>query len=262
MNASRGPAARSLSNNPLITCLSVLLLVVTAGRLEAQWTFPPGPPPDEYGNIQINRTTERTALFSHWTHRQKFTCRVCHFELEFSMFANTTGITEAANQAGRYCGSPGCHDGKAAFGHAEGNCTRCHTTDTGEYRKKFSALSKFPKAKYGNNIDWVQALDKGLIKPVQYLSIKPADVAVIKPLLLEAEWSGIPPAVFSHKKHSQWLDCNNCHPDIFNIKKKTTKHFAMDRILKREFCGVCHLTVAFPMNDCKRCHADRGSVKE
>jgi c(7)-type cytochrome triheme protein len=52
----------------------------------------------------------------------------------------------------------------------------------------------------------------------------------------------------------QWLDCNNCHPDNFNIKKKTTKHFSMERILKREFCGVCHLTVAFPMDDCKRCY--------
>jgi hypothetical protein len=24
--------------------------------------------------------------------------------------------------------------------------------------------------------------------------------------------------------------------------------------LAGEFCGVCHMTVAFPMNDCKRCH--------
>ena len=30
--------------------------------------------------------------------------------------------------------------------------------------------------------------------------------------------------------------------------------FSMPLILKGEFCGVCHVTVAFPMNDCKRCH--------
>jgi hypothetical protein len=45
-------------------------------------------------------------------------------------------------------------------------------------------------------------------------------------------------------------------------KKKTTKHFSMDRILKGEFCGVCHLTVVFPMNDCKRCHTNHSSIPE
>lgn len=28
----------------------------------------------------------------------------------------------------------------------------------------------------------------------------------------------------------------------------------MNNILKGEFCGVCHLSVAFPVNDCARCH--------
>jgi hypothetical protein len=36
----------------------------------------------------------------------------------------------------------------------------------------------------------------------------------------------------------------------------------MARILKREFCGVCHLTVAFPMNDCKRCHPNSPNILE
>ncbi len=248
----------------LLSCMSTLaLLVLLAGRPEAQWTFPPGPPPDEYGNLLISRTGEVAVTFSHWTHRQKFTCRVCHFELEFSMLVNTTGITEEANKSGRFCGAAGCHDGKAAFGHQdESACKQCHNANISFGKQKFSKLSKFPTSKFGNNIDWDQALDKGLIKPVNYLTIKPPAVATVKPLLLEAEWSGIPAAVFSHKQHSKWLDCNNCHPDIFNIKLKTTKHFAMDRILKREFCGVCHLTVAFPMNDCKRCHTGRVGPQE
>ena len=46
----------------------------------------------------------------------------------------------------------------------------------------------------------------------------------------------------------------NCHPDVFNIKKKTTEHFEMRFILEGRFCGACHLTVAFPLNDCMRCH--------
>jgi c(7)-type cytochrome triheme protein len=242
----------------------VLLLSASPGRTQSMFDLPSVLPPDEYGNILINRTSSKeAATFSHWIHRQKFTCRVCHFELEFNMLVNTTEITEAANKSGRYCGAGGCHDGKAAFGHEEPHCKKCHNGDNGYGKKKFSKLSKLPNAKYGNGIDWSQALAKGLIKPVHYLTVKPpSDIAIIKPLLLEAEWAGIPPAIFSHKVHTQWLDCNNCHPDIFNIKLKTTKHFAMDRILKREFCGVCHLSVAFPMNDCKRCHSDRPNLQE
>jgi c(7)-type cytochrome triheme protein len=246
----------------MLLCVSAaMLLFAVPGGSQTFFDLPPAPPPDEYGNIIISRTAE-DAVFSHWLHRQKFTCRVCHFELEFNMQVNTTEITEAANKSGRYCGANGCHDGKAAFGHEKPHCEKCHTSNRGAGKEKFSKLSKLPKAKYGNGIDWGQAVSKGLIKPAHYLDVKPPAVAVIKPLLLEAEWAGIPAAIFSHKVHTQWLDCNNCHPDIFNIKLKTTKHFSMSRILNREFCGVCHLSVAFPMDDCKRCHTDHPNVTE
>ena len=46
-----------------------------------------------------------------------------------------------------------------------------------------------------------------------------------KELLLEAEMSIIPPAIFPHKAHTAWLDCDNCHPDLFNIKKKGNAFF-------------------------------------
>jgi c(7)-type cytochrome triheme protein len=251
----------------LMPCAAVLLLFAAPGSGRAHWELPTVLPAEEHGNLLIERTADahgvKAVTFSHWIHRQRFTCRVCHFELEFNMLANTTEITEAANRSGRYCGTSGCHDGKAAFGHEKPNCDRCHNGNRASGKEKFSRLSKFPKAKFGNGINWVKAVDKGLIAPATYLTLKPpTDVAVIKPIMLEAEWSSIPPAIFSHKAHMQWLDCNNCHPEIFNIKKKTTKHFAMDRILRREFCGVCHLTVAFPMDDCKRCHSNQSSLQE
>jgi c(7)-type cytochrome triheme protein len=238
----------------------LLLFLGMAEQSYAQfWEMPAALPPDEFGNLLINRTSERKgvkpAVFSHWEHRRKFTCRVCHFELEFNMQVNTTEITDAAIRAGKYCGANGCHDNKASFGNEKPHCEKCHNGNIGYGREKFSELSKLPKAKFGNRIEWVQAINSGSIAPVNYLTIKPPEeVAIVKNLVLEAEWAGIPPAVFSHKAHASWLDCNNCHPDIFNLKKKTTKHFSMERILKREFCGVCHLTVAFPMNDCKGCH--------
>ena len=247
--------------------LSIVLLLSASKSSNGQFSLPATLPPDEFGNLLINRTSEargiKPVVFSHWVHRQKHTCRVCHFELEFNMLVNSTEITEAANMGGRYCGASGCHDGITAFGHENPHCEKCHNGDIGYGKEKFSRLSKLPKTKFGNMVDWTQALDKGMIKPAHYLTVKPpAAAAAIKPLLLEAEWSGIPAAIFSHKKHTRWLDCNNCHPDIFNIKKKTTKHFSMDRILKREFCGICHLTVAFPMNDCKGCHPNRPNLQE
>jgi len=111
------------------------------------WDFPPAPPADEYGNILINRTSEKNnvkpATFSHWIHRQKHTCRVCHFELEFNMKVNTTEITEAANKSGKYCGAGSCHDGKAAFGHDEPNCEKCHNGNKGYGKGKFSKLCSF-----------------------------------------------------------------------------------------------------------------------
>ncbi len=253
----------------LFSFVIIALLSLTTKHALASWEMmmPSLLPPEEHGNILINRISDgngvKAVTFSHWIHRQKFTCRVCHFELEFNMLANSTEITEAANKSGRYCGASGCHDGKAAFGHEQPHCDTCHNDNLDYGKEKFGKLSKFPKSKFGNQINWVAALDKGLIHPVNYLTIKPPDnIVIIKPLMLEAEWSGIPAAIFSHKVHTQWLDCNNCHPDIFNIKKKTTKHFSMERILKREFCGVCHLTVAFPMDDCRRCHTNRSSLQE
>lgn len=217
----------------------------------------PLPPPEEYGNILIDRTSIKNdvkpATFSHWSHRKKYTCRVCHYELQFAFGINTTEITEEDNKNGLFCGA--CHDGKIVFGHTKENCDKCHNGDISYGKENFSELkNKLPKAKFGNEIDWAQALQKGIIKPKYsiYKDEKPLDFD--KKLELRAEWSGISPAVFPHATHVQWLDCGNCHPDIFNIKKKTTKHFEMKFILDKKFCGACHLSVAFPIDDCKGCH--------
>lgn len=239
-------------------------LILIAGVLlshegsPAYWNLPPLPPAHQYGNILINRTSEKNkvkpATFSHWSHRLQYTCRVCHLELEFEMKQNTTEITEKANQEGKFCGARGCHDGKAAFGHGKENCDKCHNGDINYGKEKFAQLKNYPKTGFGNKVDWVKAMQSGLIKPKNFIMTEPGDMSFDKTLDLQAEWSGIPPAIFPHKPHIQWLDCSNCHPDIFNIKKKTTKHFSMVLSLKGNFCGVCHLKIAFPFQDCKRCH--------
>lgn len=249
------------------TVITRLLLPVTI-LLLAELAFPHGdlklpalPAPEDYGDVLMDRVSAKNGVtpvvFSHWVHRTKYTCRVCHAELEFAMKANETGVVCGNGEAkDRHCTT--CHNGKTAFSakNEEGdNCKKCHNADTSPERDKFYALQKsLPRAKYGNEIDWVKALDSGLIKPKESLSEGYQSMALDKTLTLAAEMSGIPPAVFPHKTHVRWLDCSNCHPDIFNIKKKTTRHFSMARILNGEFCGACHLRIAFPLNECKRCH--------
>lgn len=253
-------ASTGKTGQPVVWTLLLLLSVVTTAFAAGFWDLPRAVPPEQYGNILINRLSEKNAVkpvsFSHWLHRRKYTCRVCHFELEFNMKSNTTEITEAANRKGQFCGNSGCHDGIKSFGHTDvADCNKCHNGNTSYSKERFASLAKLPKADHGNKIDWGMALSRGLIVPKKYLTLKPdTQVTFKETLLLESDWQGIPPAVFSHLPHVWQLDCSNCHPDLFNVKKKTTQHFSMVANLQGEFCGVCHMNVAFPMADCKRCH--------
>jgi len=235
-----------------------LLAVLAIGSIAVgQFLLPPLPKPYEYGNVVINRTSEAHGVapvtFSHWTHRMQYACRVCHFELGFEFKANATEITEEDCRNGRFCGA--CHDGSTAFGHDQGNCQRCHASKPPDRKKAFKQTRDLPRSEFGNEIDWTEAVDKGLIAP-RYSIFNPEEqpYEFDKLLRLEAEWSMISPAEFPHRAHVAWLDCADCHPDVFNVKKKTTKHFEMRFILEGKFCGVCHLSVAFPIDHCKGCH--------
>jgi len=65
------------------------------------------------------------AIFSHWQHRVKFKCFVCHSkEIGFGMKADTTPVTMDAINDGKYCGA--CHKGLPAFAVGFETCTRCH----------------------------------------------------------------------------------------------------------------------------------------
>jgi len=244
----------------MVLRLMVLLaaLLVFQPACAGVFQLPEHPPLHRYGDLLIDRGSAAAGMpgvfFSHWTHRTRYTCRVCHFELGFDFAVNQTGMTEADNRDGQYCGA--CHDGRAAFGPTPENCQNCHTgpaeLDAKDFARRRQAL---PPAVYGNGINWTRALEKGVIQPLYSLyhpEERPLDYA--KQLELVANWSMVKPAIFDHATHGQWLDCSNCHPDIFNIKLKGTRHFAMSYILERKFCGVCHLNVAFPLDECDLCH--------
>ncbi len=240
----------------------IFLLLTAVSTLSWQYagavaySLPELPAASLYGNILIDRSSTENGVkpvsFSHWTHRTRFTCRVCHTELEFDMAVSVTEVSCEDIKDGRFCGA--CHNGKQAFGPKD-NCAYCHNGDLGFRSDAFAEFTQdLPPDEFGNQIDWSEMMRRGNVQPSHFLNDPPAETTYDKELKLEAAWGRIPPAVFPHKEHLQWVDCDTCHPDLFNIKQKTTEHFSMNRILKGEFCGYCHMKVAFPMNACERCH--------
>jgi c(7)-type cytochrome triheme protein len=226
-------------------------------------TIPSNGPFWKYGTLEMRRKTKKAgipaAVFAHWSHRARYTCRVCHQELGFSMRSGDTGITRSQYVSGKYCGA--CHNGVTAFTVQEGTarqCDRCHMKDTQALEDQFESFVRdLPFASFGNGIDWAEAIKTGKISPINALKSEqtiqqlPEKLKLPMKLGTAVQRSDL---TFSHEEHFFELDCSACHPDIFNVKKKGTKAFTMESNIYGSFCGACHMRVAFPMNDCKRCH--------
>ena len=105
----------------------------------------------------------------------------------------------------------------------------------------------------GGTVDWVQAFKDKLISPRESLDpTKPP----VPPFAFDIDIPAVgamPNVVFPHFPHTYWLDCGNCHPDIF-VMKKGANPISMVKIVNGEFCGRCHGRVAFPISNCSRCH--------
>lgn len=82
------------------------------------------------GDVTFERKTKGDedfppAVFSHWLHRVKFKCYVCHnASVGFQLKAGSAAITMDGIAAGKYCGA--CHKGQPAFAVAFETCSRCH----------------------------------------------------------------------------------------------------------------------------------------
>lgn len=81
-----------------------------------------------YGDVISKRTHQPgvgvpPAVFSHWFHRIRFRCSVCHPAL-FHMQESEEEPRMVELQEGRYCGA--CHNGRTAFPISFGTCFRCH----------------------------------------------------------------------------------------------------------------------------------------
>ena len=115
------------------------------------------------------------------------------------------------------------------------------------------ALSNLAPDHAGNQVRWVQALEKGEIRPREKLFPQTEIRKLDKDIILDVK--GAMPAVrFPHRQHTEWLDCVNCHDGIFKTETGATK-ISMFKILQGEQCGICHGAVAFPLTECMRCHS-------
>jgi c(7)-type cytochrome triheme protein len=246
------------------------LLVAIAGTAPAQTVAPA-----DYGKVVMNsggsqKESLAPVVFDHWLHRAKYTCRLCHIDIGFTMKAGTTGVKAADNASGLYCGV--CHNGKMQSGGKtifaactadksdKARCERCHSQGKTVKRDYDFATftAKFPKSKLGNGVNWEKAAEDGMIQPVDFVegvSIKKAAQAIQQDFTIQPKSAGVKEILFSHKKHSIWNGCESCHPSIFIGGKRGSTTYSMKEINAGKFCGTCHLAVAFPVAECDRCHS-------
>ena len=117
-----------------------------------------------------------------------------------------------------------------------------------------AALSRLPTATGGDRVGWSEALEKKLIAPRS--GIKPGgDAPMVMDLDIYLDLNGSQlPVRFSHRVHTEWLDCTNCHDALFKMQRGASG-ISMLKILEGEQCGVCHGAIAFPLTECRRCHS-------
>lgn len=228
------------------------------------------PKPDEYGNVVMSNYAARVdsdpVLFPHWLHRAKYTCRLCHVDLGFAMTANETMVSEEDNRNGLYCGA--CHNGTISFpaeettddGETVKHCDRCHSQNKKVEMKYefYDFVKEFPRARFGNRVDWMKAEEMGLVELSDYLegiSIRREDLMMPEDRTIHSKVVGMPSIVFSHEKHTVWSGCELCHPQIFGISRRA-QVYDMQDIFDGKYCGACHGSVAFPNSDCRLCHTE------
>jgi c(7)-type cytochrome triheme protein len=114
------------------------------------------------------------------------------------------------------------------------------------------ALSRLPKDSAGNRVDWMRALNERVIEPRSNL-YPDTNVRLLDQDILLNQRGGMPMVRFPHRSHTQWLDCSNCHEQLFKSRTGANR-LSMYQMLQGEQCGVCHGAVAFPLTECTRCH--------
>lgn len=119
-----------------------------------------------------------------------------------------------------------------------------------------------------NKVDWERATREGLINPLASIDVNSGEEFIMDfKVVIKFNDMLIKDVVFSHAIHTYWLNCNSCHPRVFEPEIAANR-MTMKEIREGKYCGLCHGMVAFPTNvvdapnfraNCLRCHrAQRG----
>lgn len=104
-------------------------------------------------------------------------------------------------------------------------------------------------------VNWADAIRKGKISPLAGLTEAKIAAENYEEYIIVFQTLSdyMNDVVFPHDIHSYWLDCSNCHKKIF-IPKAGANPVTMKKIVAGSYCGRCHGKVAFPLEECRRCH--------
>lgn len=140
----------------------------------------------------------------------------------------------------------------ASTGGADALASKAARIGAGEHPQALE-VKGLPKDKFGL-IDWAKMIRQGLIAPRPSIDPKrQTDIIIDMSILFETKSDFIENVIFPHDIHTYWLDCRSCHTRIFNPKKGSNPVF-MTEIAQGKWCGWCHGKIAFPLDDCTRCH--------
>jgi c(7)-type cytochrome triheme protein len=255
--------------------LPLLLLSASCVPSEIPPPAKPAPRPLEIGTFFLGGAGSAAppVLFEHWRHRARYTCRLCHADLGFSMTRGGTGITAATNAGGYHCGA--CHNGKeraldkvafpaCADGPVAADCLRCHAGEQlaredafdQRQRRYDEVVRQLPRSAAGG-IDWSRAVEERRIRLLDFTEgASPAGrkLTMDRDVLFDLQRAG--GVVFSHATHVRWNGCELCHPQLFPTDAKASLGYRMQRLISGEHCGACHGKVAFALTECDRCHTD------
>ncbi|HHL38874.1 MAG TPA: hypothetical protein ENJ37_00015 [Deltaproteobacteria bacterium] len=219
---------------------------------------PPRPSADELfsDDILIKSTQPFMAdvIFPHRVHNYWLKCDNCHPKI-FAKRAGGSGMSMARITKGEFCGR--CH-GKVAFPLR--SCFKCHSVPTdkpAEQTPVVIPLKMLPKDRY-DFVDWSKAAFEGKIRPKDAIGEsmgKEVDVDELfnVDVVYKFESKLVPDVVFPHRPHVYWLNCDSCHPAIFE-KKAGAARMNMVELRRGNYCGRCHGKVSFPLSNCSRCH--------
>ena len=123
------------------------------------------------------------------------------------------------------------------------------------------AFAPLDKSTSGNYVNWTKSLNDKKINPL-YDYLDPSKKAQPMNLNIIMQVKGsMPDVVFPHITHTELLDCSVCHPQVF-VPQKGANQISMAEIMLGQKCGICHGSVAFPVNDCKACHVPQSGGKQ